>query len=197
MTNQSTSFTDTIVYNRTAITLHWITAGLVILQFALAEFWGFTPHAARHLMIIMHMSFGLLLAFILLLRLVWLFSFPHSDRYRTGSLAKLAPRVVHALLYVLLVSQVILGIILRWVDNQALSFFGLQIPSPFGVFSKTTGDFVDEIHDVTAWVIIILAAGHAAFAVFHHFILRDAVLRRMLPFLRSPTEPPKWLEKFK
>lgn len=44
------------------IILHWLTAALVVLQFLLAETWGFFPKAERHLMIDGHMSFGLMLA---------------------------------------------------------------------------------------------------------------------------------------
>jgi cytochrome b561 len=40
---------------------------------------------------------------------------------------------------------------------------------------------VGDLHDWVAWTIIVLAVGHAGAALFHHFIVRDDVLRRMLP----------------
>lgn len=39
-----------------------------------------------------------------------------------------------------------------------------------------------------AWTILVLAGLHAAAALFHHYVLKDDVLRRMLPVSpRSPT----------
>jgi hypothetical protein len=39
-------------------------------------------------------------------------------------------------------------------------------------------------HEWIAWIIIVLATGHALAALFRHFVLRDDVLWRMLPGLR-------------
>jgi cytochrome b561 len=40
------------------------------------------------------------------------------------------------------------------------------------------------LHELNGWAIVILAAGHAAAALFHHYVLRDPVLSRMLPSVR-------------
>jgi cytochrome b561 len=92
---------------------------------------------------------------------------------------------VHYLLYGLLVVQVALGFVLRWSGNEAMSFFGLLIPPPFAPFSKPAHELVGEAHNWIGWTIIILAGGHAGAALFHHFVLRDNVLWRMLPGLRA------------
>jgi len=55
------------------------------------------------------------------------------------------------------------------------------IPAPLGPFSKSTQHIVTNAHEWIAWTIIILAAVHAAAALFHHYVLRDDVLKRMLP----------------
>jgi len=39
-----------------------------------------------------------------------------------------------------------------------------------------------------AWALIAIVIGHAAAALRHHFIKRDAVLWRMLPIGRSPRD---------
>jgi cytochrome b561 len=170
-------------YNATAITLHWLTAGLVISQFLLAELWDYASHAQHHLMVTLHMSLGLTLVVVLLVRIFWRVISPPAHLPLAGGLAETAARSAHFLLYGLLALQLMLGIFLRWSNNHPLSFFGVPIGSPFGTFSKATGALVDQIHDVTAWVIMILVAGHAGVALLHHFLLRDNVLRRMLPFL--------------
>ncbi len=42
-----------------------------------------------------------------------------------------------------------------------------------------------ERHEMLFWALVVVAAGHAAMALIHHFRDRDNVLRRMLPFVRS------------
>ena len=164
-----------------SIALHWATAALVFLQFGLAETWGFFPKADRDLLIIGHMSFGLVLAAVIVLRIFWRLTFGRKS-FETGQdLIGYIARMMHHALYVLIVAEVALGFLTRWTDNQALSFFGLLIPSPFGTFSKATGGFVDEIHDVNAWLIMVLVGGHTLAALGHHYLLKDGVLRRMLP----------------
>jgi cytochrome b561 len=37
-------------------------------------------------------------------------------------------------------------------------------------------------HALAANTVVIIAGVHAAAALFHHYILRDATLRRMLPW---------------
>ena len=168
------------------IILHWLTAALVILQFLLAETWGFFPKPVHHLMITGHMSFGLIFAAVFGLRIIWRL-LPGRLHFNNGAdLASRAARLMHNMLYVLAGAEIPLGILTRWTDNHALSFFGFLIRSPFGTFSKAAGGFVDELHDLTAWTVIILAGAHAAVALAHHYLLQDGVLRRMLPWLKTP-----------
>ncbi|MBP2302119.1 cytochrome b561 [Azospirillum picis] len=89
--------------------------------------------------------------------------------------------MAHYMLYALLAAEACLGFLLRWSGNEAMSFFGILIQPPFPPFSKDGHRLVGEIHEWVGWTIVILAAGHAAAALYHHYVLRDDVLRRMLP----------------
>ncbi|MBB5373443.1 cytochrome b [Acidocella aromatica] len=168
-------------YDSLTIALHWVTAALVLLLFALAETWDFFPKPIHHLMITGHMSLGLVLAAVIALRILWrLLSRSKAFASNQGILEQ-AAKALHYVLYVLITAEAVLGFFTRWTDNHGLSFFGLLIPSPFGTFSKATGGFVEEIHDLNAWLIIILVGGHTLAALGHHYLLKDDVLRRMLP----------------
>jgi cytochrome b561 len=176
---------DRTRYDGVAITLHWATALLVVIQFLLAEFWGFAERPTRHGMIVAHMSFGILLSVVIVARIAWRLTPGHSVEDAATGLIELASKAVHYALYALLVIQAALGFVLRWSGNQAMSFFGLLIPPPFAPFSKPAHHLVGAAHDWAGWTIIILACGHAAAALFHHYILRDDVLWRMLPGVRA------------
>jgi len=92
---------------------------------------------------------------------------------------------VHYLLYVMLAAEAVLGFLLRWSGNEAMSFFGLQIPPPFAPFSKPAHRLIGDLHNWNGWAIVILATGHALAALYHHYVLHDRVLSRMLPTVRA------------
>jgi cytochrome b561 len=176
---------DRVRYDSFAMLLHWTTAVLVLVLFVLAEFWDFASKATKGQMIVAHMSFGILLTLVLIVRIAWRLTPGHRVRDADTGLVELASKAVHYLLYVLLVVQAVLGYVLRWSGNEAMSFFGLQIPPPFAPFSKPAHQLVGDVHNWIGWTIVILAAGHAGAALFHHFVLRDDVLWRMVPGLRA------------
>lgn len=168
-------------YDSFSIALHWITAILVVLQFGLAETWGFAERPTRQLMVTSHMSFGILLSVVIVVRLIWRLVPGHRVRPTHSGIVQLAASAVHGLLYVLLVVEAVLGYVFRWSGNESMKFFGLLIPPPFAPFSRTAHHYVAETHEWIGWAIIVIAAGHAAAALFHHYVLKDGELSKMLP----------------
>lgn len=167
------------------MSLHWLTAALVLTLFGLSQFWGFADRPVRQVMIVAHMSFGIVLAAVVIARIVWRLIPGHQVSPAASGWVELAAKVEHYLLYVLLAVQAMLGLVLRWSGNEAMSFFGLLIPPPFAPFSKQAHQFVGDLHNWVGWAIIIVALSHAAAALFHHVVLRDDVLWRMLPGRRA------------
>jgi cytochrome b561 len=172
---------DRTRYDAFAMLLHWVTVLLVLTQFGLSQLWGFAPRELRGQMIVAHMSFGILLAAVVLVRIAWRLIPGHQVSAAVAGWVELASKAVHYLLYGLLAGEAVLGFVLRWSGNEAMSFFGVLIPPPFAPFSKSAHNLIGDLHYWVGWTIIIVAAGHAGAALFHHFVLRDDVLRRMLP----------------
>lgn len=162
------------------MTLHWITAFLVVTLFALAEIWDFLPHGtARSTLELLHVSLGCLLVVTVLARLVWRGGFgrklPHPGI--TGMLAQAG----HGLLYLLLITMIVTGPLKRWTRDHGLDFFWLfKIPAPFAM-DRAWHAPASLIHFWAAWAIIVVAGLHAMVALFHHHVLKDGVLRRMMP----------------
>lgn len=172
---------DKTRYDGVAITLHWLTALLVLSQFATSQIWDYFPKPQKHLIIVAHMSVGILLSAVIIVRIVWRLL---PGRQRPAALSgwvELASKGVHYVLYVLLASEAVLGFALRWSGNEAMSFFGLQIPAPFPPTSKPVHHLIGDLHEYIGWTIVILAFGHALAALYHHYVLRDRVLLRMMP----------------
>ena len=176
---------DKTNYDNVAIALHWLTAALVILQFALGQTWGWFSRPTRHLMVTTHMSFGIILTAVVLTRIAWRFVLGHHMKSLESGWVRIASTTVHYLFYTLLVTEAVLGFLSRWVGNEAMSFFGLKIPSPFIGAGHEAADQIQDIHNWVGWTIIILAVGHAAAALYHHYSLHDRVLGRMFPPARK------------
>jgi cytochrome b561 len=67
------------------------------------------------------------------------------------------------------------------VAGQSLNFFGLfSLASPFSA-DRNFAHQLEELHNLTAWALVYLVAAHAGAALVHRYVLRDGVLKRMLP----------------
>ena len=171
-------------YDNVAVTLHWLTALLVIVQFALGQTWDWFPRPIRHLMVVSHMSFGIILTLVVLARVLWRFVFRHHVASIETGFVRIASVSVHFLLYGLLATEAVLGFLSRWEGKEAMSFFGLQIPPPFTGSGQKVAHQLQDIHNWVGWTIIVLALGHALAALYHYYFLKDRVLGRMLPAAR-------------
>ena len=168
-------------YDNVAVALHWATAGLVLVQFVLSQTWGWFGRPAHHTMVVAHMSFGIILALVIVARTAWRLIPGHQVPAIVSGRVGIASKAVHYILYALLASEAMLGFTLRWSGGEAMSFFGVAIPSPFAAWSKAANGQVGNLHEKIGWAIVIVALGHAAAALYHHYFLRDRVLVRMLP----------------
>jgi cytochrome b561 len=180
-TTESTSAADR--YDRITIGFHWVTAILMVVLFGTALYWNYGPveRALRGSLESLHVSLGIALAGVLIGRLVWRALAGRRLPAVGNRVISAASRAVHALLYALLVLQVGLGFGLRWLQGEDFSFFGLfSIPSLFEQ-NRALAHNLETLHNWTAWTLVIVAGGHAAAALFHRYVLKDAVLRRMLP----------------
>jgi cytochrome b561 len=178
---------DKANYDSVAIALHWVTALLVIVQFALAVTWDYFSHDTRETMQSTHVSFGILLTALVVARLIWRWT--HHRSPIVSGWMKTASTSVHYLLYVLLVVQAALGWTIGWSAGHPIHFFGIAIPGPIGELARPVRHEIREIHEIVGWTIIILAFCHALAALYHHYGLHDRVLGRMLPLARRSEVP--------
>lgn len=170
-------------YDRLTITLHWLTALLVVSLFALAQVWDILQKGTplRLGLQSLHISLGMTLAAVIAIRIVWRLAHRGDLPPAAGGFQHLLAKAVHGLLYLLLLLQVALGFLFRWSQNQPLSFFGLfALPQPDGFPVDMRSTFA-LMHYWVAWSIIILAGFHACAALLHHYVLKDRVLGRMFP----------------
>ena len=180
---------DKTNYDNVAISLHWVTALLVVVLFGLAETWDYFSKPMQQSLQSLHVSLGVLVTAVVFARIIWRLIPGHQRPALVSEWVKLASKTVHYLLYALLVVQICLGFVFRWSQGHPVSFFGLfAIPAPFGAVQKSTRHLIHSVHQYVGWAIILIALGHALAALYHHYKLNDRVLGRMLPIARR-SEP--------
>ncbi len=164
--------------------LHWLTVALVVLAWALGTFDDALPKgAARATGLFVHISAGVAILAVLVVRLLWRLADPPPPPEPTvlGVWLDWAGRLAHYALYALLIAAPIAGIVLQFARGDGLPLFGLsEIPSPW-IADRAFARSVKEVHEVLANGLVILAGFHAVAALVHHWILRDRTLVRMLP----------------
>jgi cytochrome b561 len=174
-------------FGAVAKTFHWLTFLLLVGSFMIALRMESLPLSPRKLQLFAwHKWVGVTVLAVVVLRLAWRLANP-VPRQPSG-----VPRwqqrlagLSHAALYGLLIVIPVTG----WVMSEALNlpvvYLGLfRIPSPFGV-DRALGEAMRALHLVLALTMLALIGIHALAALYHHFVLRDDVLRRMLPWPRA------------
>lgn len=167
-------------YSILAILLHWVTAIVVFALFAVgywmvdlnyySEWYRTAPY--------WHKSVGLLLALLTIARC--LYKLQSSVPKPLGSkFEALAAKSAHLMLYLLLFCLFISGYLISTADGRGIDIFNwVTIPSA-GELINDQEDVAGLVHEYTAYVLMGLVVIHALAALKHHFIDKDATLRRM------------------
>ena len=171
---------ETFRYDRLTISLHWLTAILVAAQWVIGQSVGFFPrdHGQGEVRST-HIVLGLALLALVLVRLAWSKSPWGRRRPTRQGLGDLAARGLQLLLVLLLVATILLGMLNAAVRGDAV-FTWVTLPQ-LGGGSQEIRRVVGELHEWGANLILAVVGLHAAAALAHHYVLRDGILRRMLP----------------
>ena len=129
----------------------------------------------------LHRSLGLTVLTLTIFRLAWRTRAPiprlPADLH---PLQKLAARTTEALLYVLLMTQPLLGLLQTAARGQTVDlYFLIRLPTVIGA-DRPLARRLHDLHALTASALLIVIALHSVAALFHHFIRRDDVLDAML-----------------
>ncbi|MBZ9701610.1 MULTISPECIES: cytochrome b [unclassified Mesorhizobium] len=160
-------------YSGLQISLHWTIAALVLFQLLFGESMtiyvdavadGRRLSSSEQTMGSAHYWVGLAILLLVFVRLaVRLFIGAPKPQSTMPKWMALASRATHVLFYGLLVAVPVSGL---------LAFYLWR--------------WMGDIHGWAKPVFIVLICVHAGAALFHHFVLKDAVLRRMFVPARDP-----------
>ncbi len=165
-------------------TLHWLIVLLIIIQWVIMQRAEALPLGSDKIFVIgMHKSFGMTVLGLAIIRLVWrwLNPVPTLDGFAKGW-ERLLAHLSHLLLYGLIFALPLTGWLMSSARNFPVSWFGVfQFPDLVAP-DKSLYESMKDWHHLLFAVLVVVALLHIVGALKHHFIDKNEVLKRMLPF---------------
>jgi cytochrome b561 len=174
-------------YHPLLVTLHWLLAllivgALLLGYFVLAAMPNTDPHKIGILLV--HMSVGMLILALMAVRFIIRVRTSHPPAATTGHplLDRIAP-IAHYGFYVLILLMVASGYataILAGLNRSVFQDSGDPLPPDFAAYPSFVA------HGTLATILAGFIILHVLAAFFHHFVLKDGLLRRMWFGRRRP-----------
>jgi len=174
-------------FDSVTICLHWATVLLVLAMFA--SVWlrsQSQDDVFKAILLQIHRSLGVTIWVATALRLAWRMTNATLPPFPTNmtKIHRAMVRLSEYGLYALLLGQPATGLGATLFSGHPFGLFLRQIPQlmPEDKALQATFHFT---HELGAWVLGALAAGHAAAALIYYFVLRDDVLQCMAPAIST------------
>ncbi len=178
-------------YGSVAQALHWSIAVLFLVCYVAVYYrhWFTLPETpANWIALQTHLVAGVAVAALVVARVFWFFRSIQPDDPPGTRFEHLASHAMHGVLYLVMIVMPISGYLgtgvaieFPWLGDIP-SFKDTALFKSFGVAWETFEKPIDFVHKNSGaylvWVLILL---HAGAALYHHYVKRDDVLRRMLP----------------
>ncbi|UQS17070.1 cytochrome b [Pseudomonas sp. HS6] len=170
-------------YSTVSVLLHWLMLVLLVLVYASMELRGIFPKGSggRSLIREVHYMLGLtvfvLVWFRLLARSIGPAPkiFPASPQWQTA-----LARLMHWALYLFMISMPILGWLITSAEGHQVMFYGFDLPllvQEDKAFAKQVEHWHVLIGNIGYWLIGL----HALAGLYHHYVVGDNTLLRMMP----------------
>lgn len=163
---------------------HWLIVALILLQVTLAKIAEDLPIGIEKIATLArHKSVGITILALAVLRLAWRWANPVPELPANLSAGeRRLAQFSHASLYVLLFALPLSGWAMSSARGFPVSWWGLvQLPD-FVPTHRPLYDALHEVHELLGYALAAVVLLHVAGALRHHFVKRDDVLRRMLPY---------------
>ena len=175
-----------------SIGLHWLVVVLVLGLGLVGLLLDELPRSPKYFWVYtLHKSVGLTVLGLVLLRMLWrLVAGAPAPVPGTPRWQRAIASVTHGLLYVLLLAMPLSG----WLYDSAAGirpfrWFGQWRVPKLTAPNEQLEQLARDAHGWLFWTLMALVLAHAAAALFHHHVQRDATLSRMLPRRWRPSPP--------
>ena len=169
------------------VALHWVVATFII---ALTALGMYMEDAGSATLYMIHKSFGVLIFVVILVRVFWRFKngWPEPvSQYKKFEIV--LSKIVHWALLLLTIIMPISGMMMSGFGGHGFGIFGLELvarnPDPASpdkviAINGTLAQIGHVVHGGAKNVLIAAIVLHVVGALKHHFVDKDATLKRML-----------------
>lgn len=169
------------------IIFHWVSAIATLFLFGLGVYltsYGYyspTYLETAHL----HYALGVLLFGLICVRLVWRLINKTPVTLAKNLPGKAGIKLVKFSLYLSLFAVLLSGYFICTAEGQSINVFGLfEMPS-LVLLETPQVNIAGLTHKYVAWGLFGLVVLHVAAALFHHFVVKDRTLMRMIKIART------------
>ena len=126
----------------------------------------------------LHNIGGMIILYLIILRIIWKFFNQSPEISNTAKWQKTLAKLNHFFLYVTIISIALSGILKKYFIEEPVNLLFKTIQSNQTNFKLS--DFFSEVHEVGAVIFIILFILHVFAVIYHHLILKDRILNKIL-----------------
>jgi cytochrome b561 len=170
-------------YSRLSIFLHWAMLLLITAVYSCILLRELFPRGSdlREGLKMWHFMLGLSVLALVIIRIVarLLYAKPPIKPEPPVWQIVLA-KLTHFALYIFMLAMPVLGWLILSSADKSIPFFGLELPALVAP-DKALAEQIEEIHETIGTIGYFLIGLHALAALFHHYVVKDNTLRRMLP----------------
>jgi cytochrome b561 len=170
-------------YGALSIAIHWLMFLLIAVTFASIELRELfekgteTRDAFKH----WHFMLGLSVLSLVSLRfLMYIVQKTPEITPQPSVIPQKLAKVMHVLLYFFMFFMPILGWLVLSGKGAVIPFYGWTLPALMAE-NEGLADFLKEVHETGGVIGYWLIGLHATAALFHHYVVKDNTLLRMLP----------------
>ncbi len=167
-------------YGAVSKIFHWVMAFLILFMLGA----GFLLDTLKiPLLYDAHKAVGFILLLLAVARLLWrLINQAPGYNKSMPKLIKLAAHLLHYFLYALMIAMPLSAFIASNAAERPVSFlFLFKMPLLFEHKNMQLAKSMMGLHQILAIIFIIAVSLHALAALYHHFIKKDDILKRMMP----------------
>jgi cytochrome b561 len=177
-------------YGTVAMTLHWLIALAIIGMLTVGKYMHGLPDEDPNKFALyqLHKSFGISILALTVVRILWRLTHPVPPLPASmPAWQRFGAHLSHYGLYALMLGIPLSGWLM--VSSSPLGiptmlFGAVELPHLPVANTEDTHEFFEETHELLGNLMIGLLIVHVLAALKHHFVDRDTVLRRMLPFTK-------------
>ncbi|MFZ2586841.1 MAG: cytochrome b [Alphaproteobacteria bacterium] len=170
------------MYHPISKLFHWTIGLLMIgLLFVGLTWEDFFPEPFRFTLLGWHKSLGAIVLGLSVLRALWWLTQTKPALVKTLP-ARMAPfiNLGHNILYAFMMIMPLSGWMMSNAAGYPVSVFGwFTLPTLLEKNDELRHTF-GEVHELAGWTLIAIIAFHVAAALYHHVVLKDETLKRMM-----------------